>query len=316
MSELIVVGNRGLADPSGSQLPSSKLTAFKELAANQPRDTNGFLTYFIDHRHIPADILQRPKLQQDAFINASSIPLSMLEGYLSHSGITPVWDPLEHEPPSTYNAFKLYLNRPGCSLADVQEQLPQFDNRTIEEAYYFFYWKERSKACQLLRPVAAARLRDQRVIATEDAQYQLATHVLSQLAGEISERAKPGEDGQPGRPFQGMSSANLITALTQMIDVQRNALRIPKTIKVPEETSFTPKELASPEHLIAEAARQHDGKAPDKTAAEYFAEEVKQLIAGSEDDAMKVQEVVMGALVAARTKKEGGGTDNGSTSGQ
>lgn len=306
MTKLVVVGKSTLSSGADHTPPSSKLQAFKELVERQPRDNNSFLTYFIDHRHIPADILSRPRPVQEQFVAAAQIPLSMLEGYLSHSGIIPVWDPLEHEPQIYYAAFKVYLNKPGCSLQDVAEQLPQFPHSQLEDAYHFYYWRERSKACQLLRPVAAARLRDQRVIAAEDAHFQLSAHILSQLAGEISERARPGEDGKPSRPFEGMSSAHLIDAICKMVGVQREALRIPKTIKLPEDTQFTPKELASPEKLIADAARQHDGKPADKSSAEKLSEDVKQLIAGSEEDAMAVQEAIMGALAKARARKEGG----------
>jgi hypothetical protein len=317
VNHLVVVGKNLLEDTTtGRSTPSTKLQAFKELVERQPRDQNSFLTFFIDHRHIPADILTRPRIQQDAFVQAAQIPLSMLEGYLSHSGITPVWDQLEHEPNNLFAAFRVFLNKPGCSLQDVQDSIPQMANVQLEEAYFFYYWRERAKACQLLRPVAASRLRDQRVIAAEDAQFELATHILSQLAGEISQRAKPKPDGTPGRPFEGMSSANLIDAITKMVGVQRDALRIPKTVKTETEDRFRSKELASPETLIADAARQHDGKPADKSASEKLTDDIKQLIAGSEEDAIKIQDAIMGALVTARERKGGGEPTDGSPNNQ
>lgn len=278
----------------------SKLDAFKRLVEATPRDDNGFLTYLLDHTAIPSDMATRSVPQQAGLIAAAKIPLNMVEGYLSFEAIKPVWDQLRHEPDSYYEAFRLFLNIPERDMGRIQEALPNFTGEQLNDLYTFYYWKERSKACDLLRPIAAARLRDQRVISTEDAHFMVSSHILSLLSKEIEQRAKDTD----GRPFLGMNAQNIIDSLAKMMTMQRVALRLPAQGGKQADSALDSPEFASPEQRMRDAVQHYDGRKKDQTAAEQVKQQLHQLIASSEVDATQVQDVLIAALNKARTQND------------
>ena len=270
------------------------LETFKALSARTPKDRNGFPSYFLDHMHLPPDILIRSEKQQKAHIDAAKIPLSLLEGYLSFNFNVPVWEQLDHEPSSYYSVFNAYLNMPVRDMYELSKGMPAMSPAVMQSAYVLYYWEERSRAYDLLRPVAAAKLRDQRVLMTEDTHFQFSSRVLNQLGQELTQRT----EDQEGRPFAGMTAKHLIEAVSQMTEMQRIALRIPAK----GARNFGDEGMHMPQHASMErgldaSISMHDGEKEGSTKASNMRRKVDAAIASDPDKAADLQQAAMDILM-------------------
>jgi len=287
--------------PALSASQEELLKTFESLSARIPRDRNGFPTYLLDHSHLPTDILKRPETKQLELIEVAKIPLSLLEGYLSFNFNVPVWERLPHEPESFYSAFSAYLNMPIRSPYELGNQLPAMSSTTMHEAYILYYWDERARAYDLLRPVAAAKLRDQRVLMAEDTHFQFSTKVLNLLGAELTTRTT---ENQNNRPFEGMTAKHLIEAVADMVEMQRIALRLPA--KGPRTFGD---ELAIPEHAsinrsMQEAVKMHDGSEGETSKAGEMRKKVEAAIASDPEKAAELQEAALAVLMTVNEKAQ------------
>lgn len=291
-----------LLAPQGNQ---DFLTLFENLQKATPRDQNGFPAYLIDHTMIPPHYDTLPKSTQHAHLEASQIRLSMLEGYLSfdhpqQSTPTPVWSQLPHEPDSYFHALRIHLLSAHRNLAEAANHLPPgFTPYTLREAYALFHWKERARAYDILKPVAAARLRDQRVLLMEDAHFQLGHQLMQTLSNEIAFRA----DADPQkRPFAGLKSKELIDSLISATELQRVALRLPAKGPRPNQQDPTP--YASPERAIKEATSNYEGidDASPASSREQLRQKIDQAIARDPAAAASLQQMALDILMSTRDK--------------
>ena len=157
----------------------------------------------------------------------------MLEGYHSFQTINkktnrlsqvPIWSQLPHQPDHFFQDFHLYLTN-----HERKPQSPTTDNHALQKAhqlqtgagkaqkkasaqasaieldlqdiYIFYYWEERARSYDILQPVAAARLRDQRYLEVEDKQFKLTQRLIEQLETEIETASTIRMDG-PGLAYR------------------------------------------------------------------------------------------------------------------
>lgn len=278
------------------------LEAFQNLQRATPRDQNGFLTHLLDHNHIPPDINERTGSKHEALINNAKLPLTMLEGYLSLNTPThfshPVWSQLPHEPDSYFSAFRHYLLSHDRSLQSAQETLPPgFTPFTLKEAYILFYWVERARAYDIQRPVAAARLRDQRILMAEDQHYLLSQQLLSGLTLELRHRADDMDD----RPYATMKTAEVFNAILASVEMQRVSIGLPAKGPKLKENGFTPNPHAGIDRNIRESAANYNGSSEDKVnSAQKMRELVDQAMADNPDVAAAMQAAAVSAFMHAR----------------
>lgn len=298
----------------------SFLTLFETLQRATPRDHNGFPTYLIDHSVIPPHYDTLSHEDRTRYLEAAQIPLSMLEGYLSfdqntqtpHPTPTPVWSQLPHEPDSYFHAFRIHLLSAHRNVAEAQtSNTPGFSSYTIREAYVLFHWRERARAYDILKPVAAARLRDQRLLLMEDMHFQLGHQLVQTLTQEIAHRTKTDPDQ---RPFAGLKSKELIDSLIAATEVQRVALRMPA--KGPRNHMQEPTPNTSPERAIKEAASHYDGVQDSDGALdskEQLRKKIDRAIAEDPSKAASLQDMALDILLRTRENTKSDSSNEGST---
>jgi hypothetical protein len=281
------------------------LDLFQRLQEATPRDANGFLQYLLDPSHVPQDLDQRPQQKQAILLQTAQLPLSMMEGYHSFESNRqprPVWTQLPHEPPSYYQAFRQYLLSPNRSLTTSADDLdfdsPGFSAYTIREAYILFYWHDRARSYDILKPVAAARLRDQRILLTEDAHYILTNNVLKQLGEEIEERS----NDQDGRPWAGLKASEIVAALSTMMQMQRVSLGLPSHGPKLKDAGFQPAPFSGTDRAIRESSQNYLGTSEaGLTQAEKMQQDINRALAENPDAAAALQAAAIEVLLKARS---------------
>jgi hypothetical protein len=275
------------------------LDTFQLLTRTIPRDQNGFCIYLLDHQMIPPDYNARSLNQQKALLVAAQIPLNNLEGYPAFDFSKPIWNQLNHEPESYYTAFRAYLLSAARDLTEAQEALPPgFTPFTLKEAYILFFWQERARAYDLLKPVAAARLKDQRLMLMEDNHYLLSTDLLKSLTGEIDSRSKEDEEH---RPWKGLAAVDLFKSVIASAELQRSALGLP--VKGPKinATGYAPAPHASIDRNIRDGHANYIGEANvTMTQAQKMRQELDRALAENPEQAAALQEAAMEIILKTR----------------
>ena len=282
------------------------LQLFRSLQEATPRDSNGFLTAFYNATLIPPDLNQRPPEKREMHLAAARIPLSMLEGYHSLPDSKPVWTPLPSEPKAYFEAFRAFLLSPQRSLAqsgnDIDFEVPGFTPYTIKEAHTLFYWSERARAYDILKPVAAARQREQRLMLAEDAHYLLTNKLLKQFEDEIEERANDDEDN---RPWSGLKASELIQGISSMMQMQRVSLGLPSHGPKLKNEGFTPTQHAGTERAIREASQNYMGtQESGLTPAQKMQQEINRTLAEDPNAAAELQAAALSILLKARQQPQ------------
>lgn len=277
------------------------LEAFQALQKVTPRDRNGFLTYFLDHNQLPEDFHTRPPQKQQQFIDVARVSLQNTEGYPTFDFHQPIWNQLPHEPDAYYSAFRIYLLTPNRSLEEAQNRIGATTAAlTLEEIYHFFYWQERARAYDILRPVAAARLREQRLMLMEDTQYVMSNQLLAQLGEEVEARSEE----QNGRPWQGLQSADLFKSIIAAAELQRTAVGLPaKGPKLRDET-YQPAPLAGIDRTVREGVTNHFGVDGDNaTPAQQLKKAMEAAMAQDPALAASLQEQALLVIQTAKNQK-------------
>lgn len=286
--------------PSDPHSIAQSISTFDNIVKATPRDKNGFLSYFVDYGVIPPNFDSMDSERQAEFLNAGMIMLSMTEGYLSRDFTKPVWLQLPHEPDLQYQAFTMYLGHHGRSLEEAEDIMTKststFTAHTVREAYVYFYWQERARAYDIQRPIAAARLNDQRVNLMTDSHYNLALSLRAQLTQEMVVRGNETE----GRPFAGLKASELLNGIIAMTEVERVALGLPARGPLLKDTSYKPAPSASIERNVRTGASNYDGM-QDSTAnaAARLKQRVERMLAANPEKAAAMQEAMLDVMMQA-----------------
>jgi hypothetical protein len=285
------------------------LQTFRRIQEATPRDPNGFLTLIYDPTHIPPDIDKRSPDKRKALLQAAQTTLSMLEGYLSMPNAQPIWTQIPGEPKAYFEAFRSFLLSSQRSLAqsgnDVDFHVPGFTPYTIREAHTLFYWADRASAYDILRPVAAARLRDQRLLLAEDSHYLITQRLLEQFQEEIQFRAQESLDPDGNgdeRPWAGLKASEVVTALTSMMQMQRVSLGLPSHgPKTGPNAGYNPQPNAGIDRNIRESAQNYLGtQDTGLTLAQKMRQDIDRTLAEDPMAAATLQAAAMEILLKSR----------------
>lgn len=281
------------------------LAMFKRLQDASPTDGNGFLQILYDATMLPHDLDSRTLATQEKLLKAAELPLTMIEGYHAFAHTKPIWTQLPHEPRSYFETFRSYLLSADRNLehtADTFEfDAPGFSRYTLKEAYTLFYWPQRARSYDILKPVAAAKLRDQRILLAEDAHFTLSNGILKQLQLEIEARE---EDDEDGRPWAGLKASELIGALTSMVQLQRVSLGLPSHGPKLKETGFHAAPFASVERGIRESTQNYLGTTEaGLTPAQKMQQDINRALAEDPQAAAALQAAAIDVLLKARAQR-------------
>jgi hypothetical protein len=294
-----------ISDLTSPEEANAFIAMFQRLQNASPTDSNGFLQVLYDPSMLPHDLDSKALHTQEKHLTAASIPLTMIEGYHAFSHTKPIWTQLPHEPKSYFETFRSYLLSADRNLehtADTFEfDAPGFSRYTLREAYILFYWPQRARSYDILKPVAAAKLRDQRILLAEDAHFTLSNGILKQLQEEIQERENDDEDG---RPWAGLKASELISALTSMVQLQRVSLELPSHGPKLKETGFSAAPFASVERGIRESTQNYLGTTEaGLTPAQKMQQDINRALAEDPDAAAALQAAAIDVLLKARAQR-------------
>ena len=296
--------------PNDAESTDKTIKIFENIVRGTPRDRNGFLTYFVDYSVIPNGFELYPQERQVQFIESGMIRLTMTEGYLSRNFTKPVWQQLEHEPDTQFLAFQTYLMHHGRSLEEAHEVIQRasstFTAHSVREAYVFFYWHERARAYDIQRPIAAARLQDQRTHAMKDSHFNLATSLRAQLMAELVQRSKETD----GRPFQGLKGTELLDGLMAWTEMGRVALDLPGKRALWKDQTYKPAANAGIERNVKDGVSNYDGVQDNKASiAARMKQNVDRILANNPEQAAVVQAAMLGVMMQAHSEMEAEGSD-------
>jgi hypothetical protein len=274
------------------------LAMFAKLISTIPTDSNGFLTYFLNSTLIPSNFMNRQEDKRDNILKIAQIPISNLEGYPTIEFHKPIWNQLPHEPEVYFLAFRAYMQSPARSLEEALEKMPVgFTPYTLKESYVLFFWKERSKAYDLYMPVAASRLRDQRLLSLEDNHYRLSDALLQTLTEEITHRST----AQNGRPWSGLNATDIIKGLMSAAELQRTALGLPAKGPKTSEHGYVPQQNVGMDRSMKEAAESYIGASnTNSTPAQITRQKIDRLLAESPEMAEALQSAALDAIMKSR----------------
>jgi hypothetical protein len=125
---------------------------------------------------------QRFQLMQE-LLDASTIVLDYHEGYPSYQG-SPIWSQFPWESTQDYDMFRTYLNLPGAR----QLSLIGIDARQMaSELFHVNYWGLRCLASDTFAVVHYKRMRERRILQTDDTHFLEAERILRLLIAQIHE---------------------------------------------------------------------------------------------------------------------------------
>lgn len=134
------------------------------------------------HNALAVEAEDRFDMMQQA-LDAAIVRLDYYEGYPSIDGVA-LWETLNFESREDFEFFKSYLALPGA------RQLAMVANSNLKhltELYHLNYWGVRALAHDIFAVVHYQRMRDQRILKTEDSHFLQAEQLLSALKDRVNE---------------------------------------------------------------------------------------------------------------------------------
>lgn len=120
-------------------------------------------------------------------LDASTVPLEFYEGYPALNG-SPIWYQLPFEAPTDFALFTKYLEIPGArSLALISNATNGLTLQDLQELYHLYYWGYRSLAHDTFAIAHFQRLRQQRILNTDNVHFLEAERLLTTLQKQFNE---------------------------------------------------------------------------------------------------------------------------------
>jgi len=116
-------------------------------------------------------------------LDASTIILDYHEGYPSYLG-TPVWKQFPWESTEDYELFTRYLDLPGARQLAL---LGNVDREATNELFHVNYWALRCLASDTFAVVHYKRMRERRILQTDDVHFLESERILRKLIAQIGE---------------------------------------------------------------------------------------------------------------------------------
>lgn len=215
-----------------------RLAAFKALKREVPRD----------HCNLPIFLYRIDLIQNQSLLLAAAAPrmqacsqaqifeiesarMSVVweEGFPALEDGSALWGKWEFEDPQIHQAFLEYLElakhvgmRSINDLAILGETASQLGRERIYEAFICFYWDDRARAYDLYEKIRQKRLREKRILSTNDRHFleteKLLTQLYTKYFGNIDE-----ETGNPVW-IEDLTPKDAIKALETLTKIQRDSL--------------------------------------------------------------------------------------------
>jgi hypothetical protein len=147
---------------------------------------------------------------------AAQVRLDYHEGFPTLPDGMPMWGTLPAEPMEAYHAFTEYMELPGNRHVHLLTTYPLED---LLQWIHMYYWQFRCKSFDLFRVAHAQKLRQKRLLNSEDNHYVIADKMIKAL--------QPALDGISEDDLMALAPAEKILLMEKAIKLQRLALGLP-----------------------------------------------------------------------------------------
>ncbi len=194
-----------------------KLISFKQVNSKLPLNDIGLPSIIYRSDIIPNDIHALEPQKRAQALEAASLHISMREGFPTLPNGVAFWSQMEFEGDVAYNAFRAYLLQADeigvRRLEVVAQDHAEFDLPSLMAMFDFYYWEYRCKAHDLFVMAADQKLRERRVMSTNNAHFLQASTIMKQLTAYF----------QDGSKIESMEPKDALAALDKIIKLQRVA---------------------------------------------------------------------------------------------
>ncbi len=236
-----------------------RIKTFTSLSEGVPINEYGLPEYLYRADLVPSNLNELSNDEQERVLHSATIDLSYREGYPTLADGKPFWSRMEFEPQELYDAFDVYLNM--ASLYGVRgiEALARepginLSMQRLSEAFAYFYWAPRCKAFDLFRVAAYQKVRESRIMQTNDRHFLETERLLTNLKTYFNTLDDNGDVAWLADLTPGVA----VTCLEKLAKLQRIALDLPAHgSSTPAEGSLPPN--AHLEVVMRTLAQRADG---------------------------------------------------------
>jgi hypothetical protein len=200
-------------------LVASRSELLAILTANIPRNEYSLPTMIyrpdlLDHTMFQ-DVDESKFDQLLEFLAAATIPLAYYEGYPALPDGSPLWAQFEEwESREDYALFEKYSMLPGARQLALLTGLP---TKQSHELFHNYYWGIRAQASDAFAVAHAQRMREQRIIKTDDKHFLEAEKLLTKVLSYAQEINWESLKEEPDK---------YMNVVTKIVAMQRQALGI------------------------------------------------------------------------------------------
>ena len=273
-----------------------QLNTFRELRRDVSKDNANLPIFIYRTDMMDLDWLSRaPRNQEyEDHLSIASVELTWDEGFPAIEMGTAFWGKWSFEDQRLHEAFLEYLELASVlglrslndlhSLGETAQTLPYSD---LHKAFVLYYWDDRARAYDMFRAIQAKRLREARILATEDSAYLQSEKMLQSLHEKYFNKI----DEDTGNPIwiDELTPKDAFKALEVLHKVQRDSLRIPSSggrnrSDDEEATPSTPDEIRGAMQQIGEKSKKDATVTSDDTL---------ELLRNNPDAAESAQDLVI-----------------------
>lgn len=149
----------------------------------------------LDHHLFSAQKNEDPLLENERFremqdqLDSATIKLDFYEGFPSIDG-SPIWQKLPFESPTDFDVFERYTKIPGARQLGNIVNTSSNGGPTLQEAqelYHLYFWGFRTLAHDTFAIAHYQRLKQQRILSTDNVHFLEAEKLLSNLQAHFNE---------------------------------------------------------------------------------------------------------------------------------
>lgn len=205
-----------------------RIKTFAGLSEGVPINEYGLPEFLYRADLVPSNLNELSDDERERVLHSATIELSYREGYPTLADGRPFWARMEFEPQELYDAFDIYLNmasKYGVRGIEALTREPgiNLSMQRLSEAFAYFYWAPRCKAFDLFRVAAYQKVRESRIMQTNDRHFLETERLLTSLKVYFTTL---DENGNPTW-LDDLTPGVAVTCLEKLVKLQRIALDLP-----------------------------------------------------------------------------------------
>lgn len=160
-----------------------RMEVFRRLVDDIPRNDYELPQYLYAPAYISEDFFELEYEAQVSILNCAVVRITYDEGFPAFNGGTPIWSQMPEEPDSMYEAFQAYIKQTETlairQLAAVTHHLHGMPD--LQQGHLYYSWAARSRAFDLYHIAAHQKMRERRILSTNDQVFLKAESLLKGL---------------------------------------------------------------------------------------------------------------------------------------